>query len=58
MILDLFFCCDKIDQEEYYWEIPVEELYDPTEEPGDLTLGQTQRGLERVAKVKRKRLDP
>lgn len=30
----------EVDKEDFYWEIPEENLYDPTSEPSNLTLGQ------------------
>lgn len=36
---------------DYYWSIPREELYDPYQEPTDLTLGQLTDDLEEMKKL-------
>ena len=30
----------EVEEEDFYWDISEDELYDPTKDPGELTLGQ------------------
>lgn len=41
----------EIEPIDYYWAIPREELYNPYEEPTDLTLGQLTDDLEEMKKL-------
>lgn len=37
--------------EDYYWEISKEELYDPSKDPQDLTIGQLSHDWERLQAI-------
>ena len=37
--------------EDYYWEISKEELYDPSKDPKDLTIGQLSHDWERLQAI-------
>lgn len=37
--------------DDYYWEISKEELYDPSKDPKDLTIGQLSHDLERLRAI-------
>lgn len=37
--------------EDYYWEISKEELYDPSKDPKDLTIGQLSHDWERLESI-------
>ena len=43
---------------DYYWSIPREELYNPYEEPNDLTLGQLTDDLEEMKKLAEGKAEP
>jgi hypothetical protein len=36
---------------DYYWEIPEDRLYDPTNEPGEFMLGQLSHDWERISAI-------
>ena len=38
-------------EDDYYWEISKEELYDPSEDPKDLTIGQLSHDWERLQAI-------
>ena len=44
----------EVAEEEYYWEIPLEDLYDPTTKPEDLTLGQLSEDWKELLRLKEK----
>jgi hypothetical protein len=44
--------------DDYYWSIPREDLYQPYQEPGELTIGQLSDDWRDLEKVLRGELDP
>ncbi|RZA02508.1 MAG: hypothetical protein EOP47_06655 [Sphingobacteriaceae bacterium] len=45
-------------ENDYYWDIDSKELYNPSEEPKDLSLGQLSFDWEQIAKAKSEDLIP
>ncbi len=46
----------EIDKEDFYWAISKEELYNPYNQPNQLTLGQLSDDLEHIHKIFEKKL--
>jgi len=47
-----------IDNDDYYWEIPENEIYNPSTQPNDLTLGQLSEDWKELLRLKEKESIP
>lgn len=57
-IVDAFPGGVEVDAEDFYWEIAEDDLYDPAESPGDLTLGQLSDDWMELLRLKDKKNIP
>lgn len=41
----------QVNDEDFYWQIPLDELFDPTENPSGMTLGQLSDDWEELSRL-------
>jgi hypothetical protein len=44
--------------DDYYWEVPGDQLYDPLKDPHQLDLGQLSHDLERLGAIRTREQEP